>query len=52
MGRDPRQFSIMSQEFLDDGSGNVCGVKTIQIEWKKDETGRFNMSPVPGESCF
>jgi len=49
MGRDPRHFSIMSQEFLGDGDGNVVGVKTIKVEWKKDEQGRYNLSPLPGK---
>ncbi|XP_067951479.1 uncharacterized protein [Watersipora subatra] len=48
MGHDPRKFSIMSKEFIDDGNGNVSGVKTIQVEWKKDNSGRWNMAQVPG----
>lgn len=48
MGQDPRHFSIMSKKFLDDGEGNVCGVETIKVEWKKDNCGRYNMSTVPG----
>ena len=49
MGKDPRHFSIMSKEFVDDGKGNVCGVNTVQVEWKKDDSGRWNMSQVPGK---
>ena len=48
MGKDPRHFSIMSKEFVDDGNGHVCGVKTVKVEWKKDGSGRWNMSQVPG----
>ncbi|KAF7269671.1 hypothetical protein GWI33_017287 [Rhynchophorus ferrugineus] len=47
-GADPRVFSIMTQEFVDDGNGNVSGIKTVQVEWKKDETGRWQMNTVPG----
>lgn len=47
-GADPRVFSIMTQEFLDDGNGHVSGVKTINVEWKQSDTGRWEMSQVPG----
>ena len=36
------------QEFLDDGSGKVSGVRTIQVEWTKDENGRWKMNEVEG----
>lgn len=47
-GKDPRVFSIMTQEFLDDGQGHVNGVRTINVEWKKDDSGRWQMETVPG----
>ncbi|CAH1799875.1 unnamed protein product [Owenia fusiformis] len=47
-GRDPRHFDIMSKEFLDDGNGNVSGVKTVKVEWTKDDTGRWQMKEVEG----
>lgn len=47
-GADPRQFCIMTQEFLDDGNGHVSGVKTVTVEWQKDEAGRWQMKPIPG----
>ncbi|XP_048520396.1 glutamate synthase [NADH]-like isoform X1 [Dendroctonus ponderosae] len=47
-GSDPRVFSIMTQEFLDDGNGHVKGVKTVNVEWVKDESGRWQMNTVPG----
>jgi len=34
-GYDPRSYSILSKEFLDDGKGNVAGVRTVQIDWSK-----------------
>ncbi len=46
-GEDPRIFSISSKEFLDDGNGNVKGIRTVQVEWKQDQSGRWNMSEVP-----
>lgn len=48
MGSDPRRYSIMSKTFVDDGAGNVSGVNTVKVEWKKDESGRWNMSTVEG----
>lgn len=46
-GDDPREFSIMSKEFVDDGAGNVAGIKTVRVDWKQ-ENGRWNMTEVPG----
>jgi NAD(P)H-dependent glutamate synthase small subunit len=31
-GNDPRQFQVMSKEFIDDGQGNVAGIRTVQVE--------------------
>jgi NADPH-dependent glutamate synthase beta subunit-like oxidoreductase len=46
-GRDPREFAILSKEFLDDGKGNVAGIKTVRVKWER-ENGRVQMSEVPG----
>lgn len=46
-GEDPRVFSILSKAFLDDGHGNVAGVKTVQIDWSKPSE-RAPFSEVPG----
>ena len=46
-GADPRVFSILSKEFIDDGHGNVAGIKTVTIDWSKPgEKAPF--SEVPG----
>jgi NAD(P)H-dependent glutamate synthase small subunit len=47
-GADPRVFSIVSKEFVDDGSGNVAGIRTVRVDWVKDDAGRFQMREVPG----
>lgn len=47
-GADPRVFSTLTQEFLDDGNGHVCGVRTINVEWVKDDSGRWEMKQMPG----
>jgi glutamate synthase (NADPH/NADH) small chain len=47
-GRDPRTFSIMSKRFIDDGQGNLEGIITIEVEWRRGENGRFGPQEVPG----
>jgi NADPH-dependent glutamate synthase beta subunit-like oxidoreductase len=47
-GKDPREFAIGSKEFIDDGHGNVAGIKTTRLEWAKDPSGRMVMKEVPG----
>jgi glutamate synthase (NADPH) small chain len=47
-GNDPREYSILSKEFLDDGNGNVCGIRTVRVQWQEDSQGRMQMSEVPG----
>ncbi|CAK9810578.1 Glutamate synthase [NADH] [Anthophora plagiata] len=46
-GRDPRQFSTLSKEFLDNGNGHVSGIKTISVSWTM-ENGRWKMEEIPG----
>lgn len=46
-GRDPREFAILSKAFLDDGEGNVCGIRTVRIDWSKP-TDKAPFSEVPG----
>lgn len=48
-GQDPRIYQTTVKEFLKDKKGNVCGVKTVKLEPKTDETtGRVRMEEVPG----
>jgi glutamate synthase (NADPH/NADH) len=46
-GRDPRIFSIMSKEFLGDDNGNVKAIRTVEVEWTKEPTGRWVMKEKP-----
>jgi glutamate synthase (NADPH) small chain len=43
-----RQFSIETKEFIGDESGCVNGLRTVQIEWTKDESGRPTYREMPG----
>ena len=45
-GSDPRIFGINSKEFLDDGAGNVKGIRSVRVEWTQDN-GRWIMKEVP-----
>lgn len=38
----------MTKEFLDDGNGHVKGVKTVNVEWTKDDSGRWQMNQIEG----
>jgi glutamate synthase (NADPH) small chain len=46
-GIDPREFSILSKEFVDDGQGNVKAIKTVRVRWTKDG-GKMAMEEIPG----
>lgn len=46
-GADPRTYSLLSKEFLSDGSGNVSGIRTVNLEWKT-ENGKQSMTEIPG----
>ena len=46
-GEDPRLFCISGKEFLDDGQGNVTGIKAVNVEWVKDEKGNWKLNELP-----
>jgi NAD(P)H-dependent glutamate synthase small subunit len=46
-GKDPREYSILSKEFIED-SGRLAGIRTVRVKWSKGEDGRFEMQEVPG----
>lgn len=37
----------MTKEFIDDGHGQVAGVRTIAVDWTKDDSGRWQMNQRP-----
>ncbi len=47
-GKDPREYCILSKEFMSDGEGNLAGIKTVNVEWAKDGSGRFQMHEIAG----
>ncbi|KAJ5937168.1 hypothetical protein N7454_004823 [Penicillium verhagenii] len=52
MGKDPREYCVMSTEFVDDGSGRVRGINTVRVEWTKSATGGWDMKTVEGSDQF
>ncbi|ELQ38300.1 ferredoxin-dependent glutamate synthase 1 [Pyricularia oryzae] len=52
MGKDPREYCIMSEEFVDDGSGKVKGINTVRVEWTKSASGGWDMKKVEGSQQF
>ncbi|KAJ1555378.1 glutamate synthase [NADH] [Nowakowskiella sp. JEL0078] len=52
-GKDPRQYQILSKEFVADESGEkIVGINTIKVEWTKNERGQWSMSEVAGSEEF
>ena len=47
-GKDPREFGILSKEFIDDGNGHVAGIRTVRIDWDRDDDGSMKMKEIPG----
>lgn len=47
-GRDPREYCILSKEFIGNEDGEVTAIKTVRVEWKKSESGVWQMVEIPG----
>jgi glutamate synthase (NADPH/NADH) small chain len=46
-GEDPRRYSVLSKEFIDDGHGRVKGLRIVDLTWTKVD-GKWKMAEVPG----
>lgn len=51
-GKDPREYCVLSKEFVDDGEGNVKGIQTVRVEWKRSDSGAWQMAEIPGSEQF
>uniref|UniRef100_A0AAG5D446 Glutamate synthase [NADH] n=1 Tax=Anopheles atroparvus TaxID=41427 RepID=A0AAG5D446_ANOAO len=51
-GKDPRQYSTTTKEFVSDGNGQIKGVNTVQVEWTKTPTGQWSMKEVAGSEKY
>ncbi|MGZ8899900.1 MAG: glutamate synthase subunit beta [Limisphaerales bacterium] len=47
-GSDPRVYLTTAKKFVGDDNGHVKEVHTVEIEWGKDDQGRFVPKEVPG----
>jgi NAD(P)H-dependent glutamate synthase small subunit len=50
-GKDPREYCVLSKRFIDDGKGRVAGVAVVRVEWNKDDSGKWQMTEVPGSEA-
>jgi len=47
-GRDPREWSITTKEFIGDENGNLKALKTVRVQWSKEPGERPTFIEVPG----
>jgi glutamate synthase (NADPH/NADH) small chain len=48
-GRDPREYCVMTQQFVGDATGHVKEIHTVAIEWAQaDNNGRVVPKEIPG----
>jgi glutamate synthase (NADPH/NADH) small chain len=47
-GNDPRVYLTTAKKFVGDDNGHVKEVHTVEIEWGKDDQGRFVPKEIPG----
>ncbi|MDQ8204084.1 glutamate synthase subunit beta [Pelagicoccus sp. SDUM812003] len=47
-GEDPRQYLVMTKEFIGDDQGKLKALRTVNVEWKKNPEGQFIPAEVPG----
>ena len=47
-GSDPREYSILSKEFISDGNGHVAGVRTVRVKWIKEPGARPTFEEIAG----
>lgn len=47
-GNDPRRYCVTTKKFVGDDKGHVKEVHTADVEWIKDDQGRFMPREIPG----
>ncbi|WP_116124394.1 glutamate synthase subunit beta [Lewinella sp. IMCC34183] len=43
-----REWAVLTEEFVKDEEGHLSGIKTVQIRWGRDQTGRNTFVKIPG----
>jgi len=46
-GEDPRKYSVLAKEFVDDGNGRIKAVRTVRLDWGKP-SGKAPFTEVAG----
>lgn len=52
MGKDPREYCVMSEEFVGDEDGHVSGINIHRVDWTKSVSGGWDMKKVEGSEQF
>lgn len=52
MGKDPREYCVMSKEFVSGENGEVKGINITRVEWMKNPAGGWDMKTVEGSEQF
>lgn len=47
-GEDPRKYCVTTKRFIGDSEGHIKAIEIADIEWIKDENGRFSPKEVSG----
>lgn len=47
-GQDPRQYEVLSEEFIADEEGHVAGLRIKSVQWTKSDDGRWSMNTIEG----
>ncbi len=47
-GRDPREYELLSKEFLKDDAGKLRGIRTVAVQWTRTGEGGWSMSEIEG----
>ena len=47
-GRDPREYGILTKEFIGDADGRLKALRTVRVEWSKEPGKRPSFSELPG----
>lgn len=51
-GKDPRQYSTTTKEFVSDGNGNIKGVNTVEVAWTQSGNGQWSMKEIDGSQKY
>ncbi len=47
-GRDPREYCILTKDFVKDEQGHVSGIRTVNVQWNRKPDGAWQMEELQG----